>query len=64
MKLLPTAALDQLLGRLWKLVACVVGFFLVVRWLEAFWLGCLLVSLGLALVVGLVIVVRRRRQGW
>ncbi|MBV9821449.1 MAG: hypothetical protein JO144_04335 [Actinobacteria bacterium] len=64
MKLLPTSVFDQLVGACCSVLAAAVALYLAARLIELVWLPLLLIALVVGLVVGALVLLRRRRQGW
>jgi len=60
----PSPWLDQLVGACFGLLAAAVALYLAARLIELVWVWLLLIGIIVAAVVGLVAVMRWRRQGW
>jgi hypothetical protein len=64
MKLLPTSVFDQMVAACFSILAAAVALYFAVRLIELVWVALLLIALFAGLVVGLLLALRWRRQGW
>lgn len=60
----PSSWLDQLVGACFGLLAAAVALYLAVRLIELVWVWLLLTGIVVAALVGIVVALRWRRQGW
>ena len=56
--------LNHLTGICYQLLGAAVAVYLAVQIIEAMWLCLLLISIGVALLVGGITAIRRRQRGW
>jgi hypothetical protein len=64
MKLLPTSVFDQLLGLCFSVLTAALALYVAARLIEQVWVTLLLIALVVGALVGLLVVLRWRRQRW
>ncbi len=64
MRYQPSSWLDRFVGACFGLLAAAVALYVAARLIEMVWVVLLLICIVMAAVIGLVAVMRWRRQGW
>jgi LPXTG-motif cell wall-anchored protein len=64
MRYQPMSLLDRLVAGCVSLLVAAIALYIAVHLIESIWPVLVAIGLGVAAVAGLVLVLRRRRQGW